>query len=74
LSKELIEESDLIFAMEQMHQQKIIALSHEAANKCFLLAGDIGIADPIGHPQAFFNSCADMIEAAVKKKISEIVI
>jgi len=74
LSKELIEESDLIFAMERMHQQKIIALSHEAANKCFLLAGDTGIADPIGHPQEFFNSCADMIEAAVKKKISELVI
>ena len=74
LSKELIEESDLIFAMERMHQQKIIALSHEAANKCFLLAGDEGIADPIGHPQEFFNSCADMIEAAVKKKISELVI
>jgi protein-tyrosine phosphatase len=74
LSKELIEESDLIFAMEQMHRQKIIALSHEAANKCFLLAGDEGIADPIGHPQEFFDSCADMIEAAVKKKISELVI
>jgi protein-tyrosine phosphatase len=74
LSKELIEESDLIFAMERMHQQKIIAFSHEAANKCFLLAGDEGIADPIGHPQEFFNSCADIIEVAVKKKISELVI
>jgi len=74
LSKELIEESDLIFAMERMHQQKIIALSNEAANKCFLLAGDKGIADPIGHSQEFFDSCADMIEAAVKKKISELVI
>ena len=74
LSKELIEESDFIFAMERMHQQKIIALSHEAANKCFLLAGDEGIADPIGHAQEFFNSCADIIEAAVKKKISELVI
>ena len=74
LSKELIEESDFIFAMERIHQKKIVALSHEAANKCFLLAGDKGIADPIGHPQEFFNSCADVIEAAVKKKISELVI
>jgi L-threonylcarbamoyladenylate synthase len=74
LSKELIEESDLIFAMERMHQQKIIALSPEAANKCFLLAGDTGITDPIGHPQEFFDSCAGMIEAAVKKRISELVI
>jgi len=74
LSKELIEESDLIFAMERMHQEKIIALSHEAANKCFLLAGDTDIADPIGQPQEFFNSCADIIEAAVKKRIGELVI
>ena len=74
LSKELIEESDFIFAMERMHQERIIALSHEAANKCFLLAGDKGIADPIGHRQGFFNSCADMIEAAVKERISELVI
>ncbi len=74
LSKELIEESDFVFAMERIHQEKIIALSHEAANKCFLLAGDKGIADPIGHPQEFFNSCADMIETAVKEKISELVI
>ncbi len=74
LSKELIEESNFIFAMERMHQEKIIALSPEAASKCVLLAGDKGIADPIGHPQEFFNSCADMIEAAVKEKISELVI
>lgn len=74
LSKELIEESDFIFAMERMHQERIIALSYEAANKCFLLAGDKEIPDPIGHPQEFFNSCADMIETAVKEKIGELVI
>jgi protein-tyrosine phosphatase len=74
LSKELIEESDFIFAMEQIHKDNIIALSNKAADKCFLLAGDKGIADPIGHPQEFFNRCADMIEAAVKEKISELVI
>jgi len=74
LSKELIDESDFIFAMERIHQEKIIALSHEAADKCFLLAADKEIADPIGHPQELFNSCADMIEVAVKKRISELVI
>jgi L-threonylcarbamoyladenylate synthase len=74
LSKELIKESDFIFAMERMHQERIIALSPEAANKCFLLAGNIGISDPIGHPQDFFDSCSDMIETAVKQRISELVI
>ena len=74
LSKELIEESDFIFAMEPIHQERIIALSHEAADKCFLLAGSQGIADPIGCPQQLYNNCADMIEAAVKRRISELVI
>ena len=74
LSKELIEESDFIFAMEPIHQERIIALSHEAVDKCFLLAGDKGIADPIGQPQELYNNCADMIEAAVSERISELVI
>ena len=74
LSKELIEESDFIFAMEPIHQERIIALSHEAVDKCFLLAGSQGIADPIGRPQELYNNCADMIEAAVKRRISELVI
>jgi protein-tyrosine phosphatase len=74
LSKELIEEYDFIFAMEQIHKDSIIALSHEAADKCFLLAEDKGITDPIGHPQEFFNRCADMVEAAVKERISELLI
>ena len=74
LSKELIEESDFIFAMEPIHQERIIALSDEAVDKCFLLAGGKGIADPIGRPQELYNNCADMIEAAVKKRISELVI
>ena len=74
LSKELIEESDFIFVMEPIHQERIIAISHEAVDKCFLLAGSQGIADPIGRPQELYNNCADMIEAAVKRRISELVI
>ena len=74
LSKELIEESDFIFAMQRMHYDRIIALSPEAVNKCFLLAGNEEIPDPIGHPQEFFNNCAEFIETAVKKRIGELVI
>ena len=74
LTKELIEQSDLIFAMERIHWERIISLVPGAADKCFLLAGDKGISDPIGHPQEFFNSCAEMIEASVKERISEFVI
>ena len=74
LSTELLEDSDFIFVMEQIHKERIIALNPKAASKCVLLASDKEISDPIGHPQEFFNSCAGMIETAVKQRISELII
>jgi len=74
LSRELIEESDFIFAMARMHRERITALSPEAASKCALLAENEDIADPIGQPQEVFNNCAELMEKAVKKRISEFVI
>lgn len=74
LSPQLIEESDFIFAMEQIHYERVRALSPEAADKCVLLAGDEEIADPIGQSQETFNYCAELIEKAVNKRIDELVI
>jgi protein-tyrosine phosphatase len=74
LSRELIEESDFIFAMGQTHTEQAIALSPKAVDKCMLLAENKEIADPIGRPQDFFNNCAEVIEEAVKKRIGELVI
>lgn len=74
LSKRLIEESDFIFAMCRTHQEHVIALCPEHANRCLLLAEGQDIADPIGQPQQVYNSCADLIEKAVRKRIDELVI
>ena len=74
LSEQLIKESDFIFVMCQMHRERVVALSPEAANRCVLLLEDEDIADPIGQSQQIFNDCADMIEEAVKKRIGELVI
>jgi len=74
LSQELVQESDLIFAMSQMHRERVIALSSQAAGKCLLLAQDKDIPDPIGQPQQVYNECADMIEKALKNRIGELVI
>jgi L-threonylcarbamoyladenylate synthase len=74
LSKELVEESDIVFAMEQIHRDRVVALEPEAANRCLLLAGDTGVPDPIGQPQEFYNSCAKLIEGAVKIRIRELEI
>jgi protein-tyrosine phosphatase len=74
LSRELVEENDFIFAMGRMHSEQITALSPEAANKCALLAENEEIADPIGQPEAIYKNCAELIEEAVKNRISELVI
>ena len=73
LSRELIEQSDIIFAMEQIHRDRVVLLVPKAANKCFLLAGKTGVPDPIGHPQESYDKCAMLIEKAVQKRISEFV-
>lgn len=74
LSPQLIDESDFIFAMEQIHCDRVKAVRPEAADKCMLLAENKEIADPIGQPQEFFNHCAALIEKAVRRRIDELVI
>ncbi len=74
LSRELVEESDFIFAMEQVHRRRVIALEPKAEAKCLLLAGEKGVPDPIGRSQEFYNYCANMIEKAVQERIGELVI
>ena len=74
LSRQLIEESDCIFAMERIHLARIAAYCPDAANKCMLLAGQDEISDPIGQRQAVYDRCAGLIEDAVKKRIGELAI
>jgi protein-tyrosine-phosphatase len=37
-----------------------------------LLAGNKEIPDPIGQPQEVFNDCAELIEEAVRERISKL--
>jgi L-threonylcarbamoyladenylate synthase len=74
LTKALIEESDFIFAMEKRHLEHVIALAPDAGNRCLLLAGNKEIPDPIGLNLKFYENCANLIEKAVRKRISELVI
>ena len=74
LSRQLITESDFIFAMERLHAERIVSLEPNAAEKCLLLAGPKGIPDPIGHPQEYYYSCARTIVAAVRRRLDELII
>ena len=74
LSRELVEESDFIFAMEKMHWASVITLEPSAESRCVLLAGNKGIPDPMGMQLKFYENCAALIEKAVEKRISELEI
>jgi len=72
ITDELVEESDLILVMEREHRATVVGLRPDAADKCFLLAGDEGVFDPIGQSMDVYLRCADVIERAVRKWISEL--
>lgn len=74
LSKSLIDEADFIFAMSNEHLRCILAMSPEAQDKCWLLAGDRNVVDPIGQSQGFYDDCANEIEQAVKAIICRLII
>jgi protein-tyrosine phosphatase len=71
LTRQLVEESDFIFAMTRIHCERAAAIEPEAAEKCILLGGNREIPDPIGQSQEFFKDCAELIEEAVRERISE---
>ena len=72
LSKELIEGSDLIFAMSHGHCEAAGRLSKEGASKCEVLDEGSDIADPIGCTLKEYKRCAKRIEDAVKKRIEKV--
>jgi protein-tyrosine phosphatase len=74
LTRSLIDASDFVFCMSSSHCEQVSFLSPDAERKCSLLGRDREIPDPIGQPQAHFDNCAGIIEAAVKARISELTL
>ena len=74
LHEGLIANSDIIFTMSPKHLEQVVALDSSVAKKCMPLVEGKEVSDPIGQPQEFYDQCANLIEEAVKKRISEFVI
>jgi len=74
LTRALVDASDFIFCMTRSHCEQVLFYSADAERKCLLLARDRDIPDPIGQPQERFDRCADLIETAVKTRVSELVL
>lgn len=71
LTEQMIAESDIIYVMTKSHYRQVTEMMPKALNKCFLLA-ESDIYDPIGQGRQIYEQCGDIIEDAVKKKISEL--
>ncbi|MCE5187286.1 MAG: threonylcarbamoyl-AMP synthase [Planctomycetaceae bacterium] len=73
LTLEMIERSDLIFAMSRSQWLRIVELDPLAERKCFLLDENADIADPIGFGCEVYRQCFRQIEKAVQRRMCEIL-
>lgn len=81
LDAQMIEENDLILAMEMEHVQGVLDLVPDALDKTRLLghygAGerriDLEIRDPYGRPKKFYVSCFKEIEGHINILFEEIL-
>lgn len=81
LTKEAIEEAQLILTMTRRHRQYVLDLVPEAGDKVFLLTeyaqgeNEVDISDPFGGDVAIYRLCAgqiaDLIPAAIDRYLSE---
>ena len=75
LTREMLEEMDLVLCMEKMHRERIAGAFPQFAKNIFLLkeymAGDppvdAEIGDPIGRSKKHFEKCFNSIEAEIKR-------
>ena len=70
LSKQLLEENDLVLVMEKNHKESIVLSFPQEKEKVFLLSEVIGkrfdIVDPIGKSIEEFRATADELESVLK--------
>lgn len=79
VTKELIDESDIILVMERIHEERVLQLAPEARNRLFLLKefakisdSSLNIADPIGGSSEFYQEVFSTIKDAVER-ISKLI-
>ena len=72
LSREELLESDYIFVMSSNHLDSVSRICPSVMSKCLLLDDETDISDPIGGDEKIYRRCADQIEKALEKRMSEI--
>jgi len=79
LSKDFIDEADLILVMEKKHRERVRKLNPEAKEKTFLLKEfvddkeNLEIRDPIGLSDEVYKKVAEEIKSALGKVLPKIL-
>lgn len=81
VTKDLIQQANLIFTMTTQHRDRILHLCPSAADKTFTLKeyanvedehASLNISDPFGMPKEYYEKCAREIYNALEKMIDNI--
>jgi len=79
VNKRIVDRSDIILVMEQMHESHILQIAPEARNRLFLLKefakmddGSLDIPDPAGGSLNFYEDTFRVIKDAVER-VSKII-
>jgi len=74
LSKDMLQEADIILVMEKVHEKEVLDLYPEVKNRLFLLKefakindGQLDISDPIGRPIDLYNQTLETIQQAIER-------
>ncbi|MDD3275326.1 MAG: L-threonylcarbamoyladenylate synthase [Candidatus Omnitrophica bacterium] len=74
VTRELLDRSDIILAMEDIHEEQILRMAPETKNRLFLLKefakmkdGNLNISDPIGGSFEFYHNTFLIIKEAVER-------
>jgi protein-tyrosine phosphatase len=72
ISCDELRESDYIFVMSRHHLESVRRMCPEVIERCFMLDENEEINDPIGGGEKVYRRCAEQIERALEKRMSEI--
>ncbi|TVQ33982.1 MAG: low molecular weight protein arginine phosphatase [Phycisphaeraceae bacterium] len=74
LTREMVEQADLIFCMTGAHLVGVRSLSPQAETKAFTLNPDgRDIADPYGAPQHVYDQTAEDLQRLINARLKEIL-
>jgi len=73
LTREDISAADWIYCMTPVHREAVVALDHDAAATTQTLdRAGVGVPDPIGGAQSFYDEVARLIAGLVAERMQEL--